>query len=237
MDSLTKKRGAVFGNHGIDLNAVRRAYRRYAGVYDLLFGAIFESGRRAAVGLINELGCKRVLEVGVGTGLSLPAYRRDSRVIGIDVCSEMLARARQRVAGLNLPQVAGLQEMDAQDMDFPDESFDAVVAMYVLSVVPNPERLLSEMQRVCVPGGEIIVVNHFASEHCLARLFERAAAPLSATIGFRPDLDLKGLIELADMEVVETRDTNLFGGWKLLRFRNRARISEPKRAVARASAR
>jgi len=237
MEPVTKKHGPIFGNHGVDLASVRRAYRRYAGVYDLVFGAVFESGRRAAVELLNGISCRRILEVGVGTGLSLPAYRRDKRIVGIDVSTEMLDRARQRAAARGLPQLEALLEMDAQDMDFPDNSFDAVVAMYVLSVVPNPERLLAEMQRVCVPGGDIIVVNHFASEHRLARLLERAMAPLSATIGFRPDLELKTMIELAGMEIVETRDTNLFGGWKLIRFRNRARLSERPRAIAGAALR
>lgn len=210
----------MFANHGMDLGSVKRAYRRYSGVYDVLFGAVLNSSRRVAVELVNTLPHHRILEVGVGTGLSLPVYRRDARVVGVDVCREMLAKAHRRVAARNLSQVEALVEMDAQDMTFPAHAFDAVVAMYVLSVVPNPERLLSEMRRVCVPGGEIIVVNHFASEHRLVRLLERAVAPLSATIGFRPDLEFKALTELAAMEIIEVRDTNVIGGGKLIRFRN-----------------
>lgn len=205
----------------MNLQAIQKTYRRYAGVYDALFGSLFEPGRRRAVESINTRPGQRILEVGVGTGLSLPVYRRDARVTGIDVSPDMLAKARERVAQQGLTQVEALLEMDAEAMSFANHSFDSVVAMYVASVVPNPKRLLAEMKRVCVPGGEVVVVNHFASNHPVLRQVERAVAPLSSTMGFRPDLELPSLQRMAGMDVVDVQEINAFGYWKMVRFRSR----------------
>jgi phosphatidylethanolamine/phosphatidyl-N-methylethanolamine N-methyltransferase len=221
-DRLGRRIRVSFGSGAaaLDLASIRRAYRRYAGIYDTIFGAILEPGRRVAATLANNRSGERVLEVGVGTGLSLPAYRSDVRVVGIDISTEMLARARQRVARLKLRHVEALAEMDAQDIAFPDDSFDTVVAAYTASVVPSVERVVSEMRRVCRPGGRIVIVNHFASPHPLMRRIERALAPLSAKLGFRPDLDLAQFVDLMGLEPVEIRDSNLFGYWKAILFRN-----------------
>lgn len=204
----------------MNLEAIQKTYRRYAGVYDALFGSLFEPGRRRAVESINTRPGQRILEVGVGTGLSLPVYRRDARVTGIDVSPDMLAKARERVAQQGLTHVEALLEMDAEAMSFPSHSFDSVVAMYVASVVPDPKRLLAEMKRVCVPGGEVVVVNHFASDHPVLRQVERAVAPLSSTMGFRPDLELPSLQRMAGMDVVDVQEINAFGYWKMVRFRS-----------------
>lgn len=204
------------------MNAIRikKAYRRYAAVYDQLFGRIFEPGRHQAIKIVNAVPGRRVLEVGVGTGLSLPFYRQDARVTGIDFSHDMLAKARSRVAWQGLGQIEDLIEMDAQSMTFPDNSFDAVVAMYVVSVVSDPERLLAEIRRVCVAGGEIVVVNHFASRNIFLRMLERALSPLSSLIGFRTDLDLEAFRRAAAVETVEQTRVNAMGFWHLLRFRN-----------------
>ncbi|MDP6709023.1 MAG: class I SAM-dependent methyltransferase, partial [Alphaproteobacteria bacterium] len=165
---------------------------------------------------------QRILEVGVGTGLSLPRYRADARVVGIDVSPEMLRRAGQRVAAHALSQVEALHEMDAQEMRFADDSFDAVVAMYTVSAVPDVARMFEEIRRVCVPGGRIVVVNHFASNSGLAGLLERIMVPLSSTIGFRPDLEEGAFLELVGVGVEESRKINIFGNRKLIRLRNTA---------------
>jgi phosphatidylethanolamine/phosphatidyl-N-methylethanolamine N-methyltransferase len=162
-----------------------------------------------------------VLEVGVGTGLSLPLYPSFVRVTGIDVSREMLDRSRQRVVRQELSQVSATLEMDAQAMSFADSHFDKVVAMYVVSVVPDPLRLLAEMRRVCKPGGDILIVNHFRSPNPLLGGMESMLAPLSRLAGFRPDLELEPLLAAAGLEVVEIRSTNLFGYWKMIRCRNR----------------
>ncbi|MGH7061523.1 MAG: class I SAM-dependent methyltransferase, partial [Stellaceae bacterium] len=133
----------------MDLQDTIRTYRLFSGSYDIVFGPVFHPGRKAAVGIANDRPGQRILEVGVGTGLSLPYFRRDSQVTGIDVSAEMLEKARSRTARLGLAHVAGLHEMDAENLDFADNSFDAVLALYVASVVPNPARFAAEMRRVC----------------------------------------------------------------------------------------
>jgi phosphatidylethanolamine/phosphatidyl-N-methylethanolamine N-methyltransferase len=202
----------------MDLPSIRSAYKRYALTYDAFFGPIFAGGRRMAVQLANTAANQRILEVGVGTGLSLPDYREDARVVGIDVSPDMLKIARERARGL--PQVEALLEMDAEKLAFPDNSFDSVVAMYVASVVPHPEHLLAEMQRVCIPGGDVLVINHFASNHPVIRRMERGLRPLSKVLGFRTDMELDSLPRLPGLERIGVRNANLFGYWKLVHYRH-----------------
>lgn len=204
----------------MEIEEIKTAYRRYAGIYDALFGPIFHPGRKM---IIETLGCRRnerILEVGVGTGLSLPLYPVYANVTGIDVSQEMLEKARQRVAEQNLEQVEAIMEMDAENMRFADDSFDKVVAMYVVSVVPNPVRLVDEMCRVCKPGGEIFIVNHFHSRNAIIKGSETLLSPFSKLAGFRPNLDLNKFLQSTSLEVVDIRKTNLFGYWKILRCRN-----------------
>lgn len=204
----------------MDLAGIKDTYRNYAGWYDVIFGATLEPGRRAAIAAVNTRPGQRILEVGVGTGLSLAAYRKDAEIVGIDLSREMLEQARRRVERLGLAQVRELLEMDGERMAFADHSFDVVMGMYVVGVTPNPARLMSEMRRVCKPGGDIVVINHFASQHPLVRPIEEALSPLSMRIGFRPNMELDEVTALAGMEPVEVRNINLFGLAKLLRFRN-----------------
>ena len=158
----------------MDAEAVRAAYRRWAGVYDAVFGGVCLLARRRAVALVNRLPGRDVLEVGVGTGLALPYYAADRRITGIDLSAEMLAQARKRVADREIANVGALHEMDAEATDFPDASFDIAVAMFVASVVPHPRALLAEMRRVVRPGGNILFVNHFAAEKGPRWWIERA---------------------------------------------------------------
>ena len=199
---------------------VKTAYRRYAAVYDRLFGAVFEPGRLATVAAINTAPDQRILEVGVGTGLSLQHYRADASVHGVDISAEMLEKAREKVAMHGLTQVKGLLEMDAEAMSFADDSFDVVVGMYVASVVGDPARMLAEMRRVCVEGGDIVLVNHFASENRLLRGFEKAISPIAGQIGFHPDFEMQTLMDLAGLELVKVQPVNMFGYWRLVHFRN-----------------
>jgi phosphatidylethanolamine/phosphatidyl-N-methylethanolamine N-methyltransferase len=159
-------------------NAIKRAYARWAPVYDQTFGVIADAGRVAAVDVINTLDGK-VLEVGVGTGISLPSYRRDLKVTGIDLSPEMLDKARQRVTRQALGHVEAIEQMDAGDMSFADESFDVVVAMYVMTVVPDPAQVMDELARVCRPGGTVILVNHFSADGGVRALVEKAMSPLA----------------------------------------------------------
>ena len=147
----------------IDKQAVKKVYGRWAPIYDLVFGAIFERGRRAAIAASERIG-GRILEVGVGTGISLAYYSHKSRVVGIDLSEQMLRKARQRVVERSLRNVEGLAVMDAERLDFPDASFDVVVAQCVVNTVPNPEVALDEFARVLKPGGEIVLLNRVSAE-------------------------------------------------------------------------
>ncbi len=166
---------------------VRTAYARLAKFYDALFGPALRHARIAAVDLVNKAPGELVLEVGVGTGLALPHYVTEKRITGIDVSPEMLRRARARVGALNLSNVNGLFEMDAQSTTFPDHSFDIAVAMFVASVVPDPQALFYELRRVVRPGGTIMLVNHFARSHGPIGWIESILAPVSARLGWHAD--------------------------------------------------
>ena len=216
----------------IDLRAVKAAYRRYARVYDTIFGRALRAGRLAAVAAANTGPNQRILEIGVGTGLSLDAYRADAKVVGIDVCEEMLERARRRVRRLGLAQVEALAEMDAQEIAYPDASFDAVVALYVMTVVPDVKRVAAEMRRVCKPGGCIVVVNHLASDHFLLRRMELALTRMAGQLGFRADLDLAQLGQAMRLPMIDCRPAKLFGLfglWRLVQFRNDAPAGQTER--------
>ena len=211
----------------MDLPSIRNAYRRYANHYDRVFGPVFAQGRKFAIEVLNEKPGQRILEVGVGTGLSLPAYDPRTRVVGIDISPEMLDKARDRVREeCDGHQVEDLLVMDAEHLEFPDDSFDSIACMYVASVVPHPDRLISEMRRVCKPGGDILIVNHFASRNPVLRGLEKGLRPLSKLVGFRPDMDLDTLPDHDGFERLSVRKANLFGYWKLVHYRNGGEATE-----------
>ncbi len=183
----------------LDADAVRSAYRRWASVYDMLFGGISAPGRRRAVAAVNALPGRDVLEVGVGTGLALPHYTPHKRVTGIDLSDDMLARARTRVDREALANVVALHEQDAEATGFADGQFDIAVAMFVASVVPNPRRLLAEMRRVVKPGGTLLFVNHFAATGGPRLAVERAMAPAGRALGWHPDFKTEALLPPEDV--------------------------------------
>jgi len=205
----------------MDLQDTLKTYRLFSGSYDFVFGPVFHPGRKEAVRIANDRPGQRILEVGVGTGLSLPFFRNDAHVTGIDVSAEMLAKARRRVARDKLPQVDALVEMDAENLTFADDSFDVVLALYVASVVPDPARFAAEMRRVCIPGGTIVIVNHFTSENPAMRFIEKRLAPLAGKIGFHADFPLDAFLAASRLDVREARPSNLFGYWRLLRCLNK----------------
>ena len=165
---------------------VERAYARWAPVYDLVFTACMRPGRKAGAAAINALGGK-VLDVGVGTGLELPMFAPNVRITGVDLSEPMLEIARKRVASAGLANVDELRAMDAMALEYPDAHFDAVVAPYVLTVVPDPHRTLDEMARVVKPGGEIVLVNHIGAESGAMASLEAWLGRRAAALGWRPE--------------------------------------------------
>lgn len=198
--------------------AIENSYRRWAPVYDLTFGRITEGGRALAATHVNAFG-GTVLEVGIGTGLALSYYQPHVRVTGIDLSAEMLSKAKERAAGMGLRNVDSLGQMDARQLQFPDAAFDHVAAMHIMSVVPEPERVLAEMARVCRPGGAILIANHFAGKSGGWALVERLAAPLSNLLGWHSDFEQARVMGDARLRLEEEVQVPPFGLMTFLRFR------------------
>lgn len=202
----------------ITLDNVVDTYRFYAPLYDRLFGAALEPGRRALTDKVASLDPKTILEVGVGTGLTLARYPASSTVVGIDISHHMLEVARERAKALPGRNIQ-LMAMDAESMDFPDNSFDCVAIPYVLSVTPNPARLVAEIRRVCRKDGTILILNHFSGSRVWWFL-ERAVRSLADKIGFRSDFCYDEQILTYDWEVISVNKVNLFGLSRLVAIRN-----------------
>ena len=170
----------------MDTAGVAGAYAKWAPVYDKVFGPVFKQGRHAAVQAAERIG-GRILEVGVGTGLSLPSYNRTSRIVGIDISEPMLAKAKARVQRDRLSHVEWIGHGDAEQLAFADASFDVVVAQYVVTAIPNPERALNEFIRVVRPGGEIILTTRIGAEGGLRGKIEGALMPVTSRLGWRTE--------------------------------------------------
>jgi phosphatidylethanolamine/phosphatidyl-N-methylethanolamine N-methyltransferase len=205
----------------LNRETVVQAYGRWAPVYDLVFGRVFRAGRRAAIDAAESVG-GRILEVGVGTGLSLPGYARNNTVYGVDISAEMLGKARTRVERMGLDHIEGLDVMDAENLDFPDGSFDVVVAQYVVTAVPHPERALDELARVVRPGGEIVITSRIGAEAGLRGTIEKWLMPVTSRLGFRTEFPwdrYRRWMETAPaVRLVERRPIPPFGHFSLIRF-------------------
>ncbi len=212
----------------LDKGTIARAYARWAPVYDLVFGAVFDRGRQAAIAAAERVG-GRILEVGVGTGISLPDYARSHRLVGVDLSEPMLRKARERVIDHRLDNVEALAVMDAEHLGLANNSFDVVVAQYVITAVPNPEKTLDEFARVLKPGGEIVLVNHIGAESGLRQAFEQWFAPVARRLGWRPEFPWARLTDWVerreDIELIERRPMPPLGHFSLIRFGKRGRAS------------
>lgn len=206
----------------IDRAGVAKAYGLWAPVYDIVFGKVFDSGRQATIIEADRIG-GRVLDVGVGTGLSLSDYSRETRLCGVDISLPMLRKAQERVRAQNLTNVESLSVMDAKNLAFPDDAFDAVVAQYVITAVPDPEATLDDFIRVLKPGGELILVNHIGAESGPRKLFELAFAPLARRLGWRPEFPWQRLVDWAaahgGVTLLERRPMPPMGHFSLMRYR------------------
>ncbi len=205
----------------IDREGVEKAYGRWAPIYDLVFGKVFDGGRQSTIAEADRIG-GRILDVGVGTGLSLSDYARSTKICGVDISEPMLRRAQARVRALGLSNVETLAVMDAKTLAFADASFDAVVAQYVITAVPDPEATLDDFVRVLKPGGELILVNHIGAESGPRRLFELAFAPLARRLGWRPEFAWDRLVKWADanrsVRLAERRPMPPMGHFSLIRY-------------------
>ena len=178
----------------MDLAKVERVYTSYAGVYDRIFGKVFHEGRESAIRNLDVQPDEKILEVGVGTGLALPMYPRHCQIVGIDFSEGMLDKARQRAAEHRMGHVQ-LHRMDAGAMEFADDSFDTVVAAYVVTAVPDYRKVVNEMIRVCRPGGRIIMLNHFSTDNKIIAAMEKVISPITKHLGWRTDLSLQTVLE------------------------------------------
>jgi phosphatidylethanolamine/phosphatidyl-N-methylethanolamine N-methyltransferase len=205
----------------LDNGMVARAYDRWAPVYDMVFGPVFERGRKAAITAAEHIG-GRILEVGVGTGISLPDYSRDNRIVGVDISEMMLRKARERVSELSLTHVEQLSVMDARNLEFPDASFDVVMAQYVVTACPDPEGALDEFARVLKPGGEIVLLSRVGAEAGLRRTLEHWFAPAARKLGWRTEFAWERYAVWAartdGMRLIERRAMPPLGHFSLIRF-------------------
>jgi phosphatidylethanolamine/phosphatidyl-N-methylethanolamine N-methyltransferase len=211
----------------MDRDQVAEAYGRWAPVYDLVFGPVFRQGRRAAVRAAEAVG-GRILEVGVGTGLSLADYGKGTRIVGVDISEPMLDKARKRVEAQGLARVEALEVMDAEHLTVPDASFDVVVAQYVVTAIPNPEKALDEFVRVVRPGGEIILTTRIGAETGLRGTLEKWLMPLTTRLGFRTEFSWERYVLWAErsklVRLVERRALPPLGHFWLLRY---VRLADP----------
>jgi phosphatidylethanolamine/phosphatidyl-N-methylethanolamine N-methyltransferase len=225
----------------LDKETITKAYARWAPLYDLVFGAVFEQGRHAAIAAAERVG-GRVLEVGVGTGLSLPYYSSNLRICGVDISEPMLRKAQQRVTELGLDNVESLLVMDAEHLDFADASFDVIVAQYVITTVPNPEATLDEFARVLRPGGEIVLVSRVGAEAGMRKALEKWFAPAARKLGWRTEFSFQRYAQWAErtagVQLIERRAMPPFGHFSLIRFTKEggAENEEPASVATRAVA-
>lgn len=221
----------IIQGNDIELSTIHRAYEIWAPFYDSVYRKMLRSSQAAASAAAVAAGPK-ILEVGVGTGLSLGDYPETHDVFGVDLSHPMLLRARQKVNEGRLSAIKGLAVMDACRLGLPDARFDAVVGAYVITLVPDPEGALDEFARVLRPGGEIILVSHLGAESGPMAAFEKAVAPLAKRVGWRSEFQLQRIRNWgrgAGFEVVETRKFGLMGYFTLIRLADR-------RAAARSAA-
>ncbi len=200
---------------------VRTAYRRWAPFYDATFGKLVEAGIKQTVTRANQL-TGRLLEVGVGTGLALPHYGSQLQVTGIDLSVDMLERARKRLHLSGKENVEALLEMDATALQFPDAHFDVAVAMYVLTVVPEPAKVIEELARVTKPGGTVLIANHFSVENGLRGIVEKKMSNHAAKLGWRPDFPVSTVLCSEKLRVCDIQQLRPWGFFTLLEFRRLA---------------
>ncbi len=199
----------------MDAERVEWFYGTFSRLHDLVYGPLFHQSRRYAVKVLKAGEGETILDVGVGTGLNLPHFPKNCQVIGIDFCEPMLARAKNRLSRRRLTNVT-LLRMDAMQMTFPDNTFDAVFAGMLITTVSDPDRVISEIIRVCKPGGKIVMFNHFQNGNKFISTFEKVFSPIGKRLGFCPDLELGGVLEGKPLMVTEKKSVKPLNLWKVV---------------------
>lgn len=214
---------------------VAKSYDRLAPIYDVVFGPVFRRGRAESVKVAEAAGGKgaRILEIGVGTGISLPLYSRDTRIVGADISEDMLEVARKRVEKHGLANVEAIEVGDAENLRYEDNSFDVVIAQYVVSACPNPHKALDEFARVVKPGGEIVITTRQGAERGLRKGIEKTLMPVTTKLGWRTDFPFALFTDWAakhpGVRLIERRPLPPLGHFSLLRFE---KLGDAAQAIA-----
>ncbi len=199
----------------MDYESIKKIYALYSDVYDVIFKRFFYPRIRSAIQSMEIHPGDRILDIGVGTGLSLPLYPRHCKVVGIDLSMDMLEQAQKKVERLGLSHIT-LMAMDAMNLFFNDNSFDKVFISHVVSVVPDPVRTLEEAKRVCKRQGDIVIVNHFQSENRWFAKIEEFLNPICKRIGWRSDISLKGILEASGLRVERNYKLKKIDLWRIV---------------------
>lgn len=200
---------------------MERVYERIGPVYNFIYGKLlFNEGRETAIELLELKAGHKVLEVGVGTGLTLPLYPRSCHVVGVDLSEGMLKEAEHLIQEKKLKN-ASVKLMDASNLEFPDNEFDRVLGNLFISATSNPEKCLEEMKRVCKPGGIIVLMNHFQSENAFLGTLETVFNPLALRLGFKSNLKMAPLLSAVGLEPKEVRKVNMLSLWTAVSMVNK----------------
>ena len=205
----------------MDQNSIIKSYKRVSSFYDLTFGQVFRPGQKAIIKKMDCIQSDNVLEIGIGTGSSLQYYPKETKVVGIDISPDMLELAKKRIVKDKI-QNKHILLMNGERLSFPDNSFDKVVGMYVVSVTQNPQILVEEMKRVCKNDGDIYIVNHFSTEedNSFVKMFEKGLMPISKILGWKPYFPFDEFNAYANLDVLEMSKVNLFNYWNIIHASN-----------------
>jgi len=205
----------------LDQNSIIKSYKRVSSFYDLTFGQVFRPGQKAIIKKMDCIDSDNVLEIGIGTGSSLQYYPKETKVVGIDISPDMLEVAKKRIVKDKIHNKHILL-MNGERLSFPDNSFDKVVGMYVVSVTQNPQVLVEEMKRVCKNDGDIYIVNHFSTEqdNLFVKMFEKGLMPISKILGWKPYFPFDEFNAYANLDVLEMSKVNLFNYWNIIHASN-----------------
>ena len=203
----------------MEKSSIKKIYASYSRIYDYIFARWFYPRQAHVIRSLSLREGQRVLDLGVGTGLSLPLYPHNVHVTGVDLSDSMLREAQRKVRQEGLDHVT-LLEMDAGQLAFADDAFDVVIAAFVISVVPDPIQVISEIKRVSTSDGKIVIINHFQSHNKLIARIERWVSPLCKKIGWRSDLALDYLVHYAGLSVQQMYSLNKIDLWKVVYVSN-----------------